>query len=112
MSEFAWWLLIVGLIGGGGLVWLVTTAGTSRPSAWLDDRGTPDGLESDWIQHELGQQGRSVSAADVTAVLELHRAWVAGEPSDEEGAEAWPADEANALPASRHPAARDEGLDH
>lgn len=92
MSEFAWWLLVVGLIGGGGLVWLVTTAGTSRPSAWLRDRTEPDGLEVGWIEHELGAQGRSVSAADVTAVLELHRSWAAGAPSDDDG-DGWPDDE-------------------
>lgn len=92
MSEFAWWLLVVGLIGGGGLVWLVTTAGTSRPSAWLRDRSEPDGLEVSWIEHELGEKGRSVSTADVTAVLELHRSWTAGAASDDD-ADAWPEDE-------------------
>ncbi|MFP5342888.1 MAG: hypothetical protein ACLGIJ_08195 [Candidatus Limnocylindria bacterium] len=73
-AGFDWWLLIVGLVVGGGLVWFVL----------LDIRRDEDAVgaaerrvEAGWIADILTEEGRPVSAAVAERVLELHAAYLA-----------------------------------
>ena len=93
MSEFSWWLLIVGLVVGAGLVWLVL-ADSSRREADIEARELP--AEAAWIAEAMADQGRPIDQSDAEEVLRLHRAYLAGPPPDEpkEGDEADERDEA------------------
>lgn len=84
MSEFSWWLLIVGLVVGAGLVWLVL-ADSSRREVDVEARELP--AEAAWIADAMADQGRPIDQSDAEEVLRLHRAYLAGPPPDEpEGA--------------------------
>jgi hypothetical protein len=97
-AEFNWWLLIVGLVIGGGLVWLVL----------LDSRRREDevsagerALEAAWLSEALAAEGTTVSPAAAERVLQLHAEYLAGSvpPADEPG----PAPAAPARPAEPSP---------
>ena len=78
-AEFNWWLLIVGLVVGAGLVWLVV-ADSRRRDADVTDRERAG--EARWIGAALGEAGRTVEDEDVLAVLRLHEAYLAAAPPD------------------------------
>ena len=80
MSEFSWWLLIVGLVVGAGLVWLVL-ADSSRREADVEARELP--AEAAWIADAMADQGRPIDQSDAEEVLRLHRSYLAGPPPDE-----------------------------
>jgi hypothetical protein len=86
-AEFNWWLLIVGLVIGAGLVWLIL-ADSARRDADVSDRERAS--EARWIAEALHDQGRRVSAADVLEVLDLHRSYLGAPPPDEPEDEAEP----------------------
>ena len=89
MSEFNWWLLIVGLVVGAGLVWLILADSQRRESAAADeDLAT----ESDWIAETLAQAGQPTDSASVEQVLRLHRTWLASLPPED--ADGWSEDAA------------------
>lgn len=79
-AEFNWWLLIVGLVVGAGLVWLVI-ADTRRREADVAD-GEREG-EARWIASAMGDASRSVTDDDVLDVLRLHAAYLAASPPDD-----------------------------
>jgi hypothetical protein len=79
-AEFNWWLLIVGLVVGAGLVWLVL-ADSARKDADVNQRERAG--EARWIGQELRRAGRPVSDDQVLDVLELHEAYLAAPPPDE-----------------------------
>ncbi len=79
-AEFNWWLLIVGLVIGAGLVWLILADNTRR-EADISERER--GSEARWIAEALHDQGRRVSAEDVLDVLDLHRSYLGAPPPDE-----------------------------
>ena len=79
-AEFNWWLLIVGLVIGAGLVWLIL-ADSSRREADVTERERRS--EVRWIAAALQDQGRRVSDDDVSDVLDLHRAYLEAPPPDE-----------------------------
>jgi hypothetical protein len=81
MSEFNWWLLIVGLVVGAGLVWLVL-ADSARREADVDARELP--AEAAWIADSMADQGRPIDRSDAEEVLRLHRAYLSGPPPDDE----------------------------
>ena len=66
-AEFNWWLLIVGLVVGAGLVWLVV-ADTRRREADVADREREG--EARWIASAMTDAGRAVDddIADLDAV--------------------------------------------
>jgi hypothetical protein len=89
-AEFNWWLLIVGLVIGAGLVWLIL-ADSARREADISERER--GSEARWIAGALQDHGRRVSAEDVLEVLDLHRSYLGAPPPDEPDDEEGPATE-------------------
>jgi hypothetical protein len=79
-AEFNWWLLIVGLVIGAGLVWLIL-ADSSRREA--DVTARERAAEARWIAAELRRGGRGIDDDDVADVLDLHAAYLAAPPPDE-----------------------------
>ena len=78
MAEFQWWLLLVGLVAGGGLVAVVSMDSRRREQdiGELEQRA-----EATWIADQLA--GRSgPDAADVEAVLRAHREYLSLQPPD------------------------------
>ena len=80
-AEFNWWLLIVGLVIGAGLVWLVLADSRRRDSDILEREREGEAL---WIADTLADSGRPVDADDVLEVLRLHADYLAAGPPDEE----------------------------
>ena len=83
-AEFNWWLLILGVVGGAGLVWLVLGTWGRR-----DDASTNE-VESEaaWISMAMAEQGEELDPATAAAVLRLHRAYLA---TDGGAADEWQA---------------------
>jgi len=79
-AEFNWWLLIVGLVVGAGLVWLIL-ADASRREA--DVTRQERAGEARWIAERLRADGRSLSDEDVEDVLDLHAVYLTAPPPDE-----------------------------
>jgi hypothetical protein len=79
-AEFNWWLLIVGLVIGAGLVWLIL-ADSSRREADVTERERA--AEARWIAAELRRAGRGVDDDDVADILDLHAAYLTAPPPDD-----------------------------
>jgi hypothetical protein len=79
MAEFQWWLLIVGIVAGAGLVAVVFMDGARREVDIADDERR---AEATWIASWLRSDGRALDPEDVDAVLRAHRAYVALPPPD------------------------------
>jgi len=91
-AEFNWWLLIVGLVIGAGLVWLIL-ADSSRREVDITTRERAG--EARWIGTELRRVGRRISDEEVEDVLELHASYLGAPPPDDplsdEAADEWTA---------------------
>jgi hypothetical protein len=79
MAEFQWWLLLVGLVAGGGLVAVVLLDGNRREQD-IEARELP--AEAEWIASRLASTGRVLEVEDVEAVLREHREYKALPPPD------------------------------
>ena len=79
MAEFQWWLLIVGLVAGGGLVALVFMDGARREHE-IDERERP--AEATWISDRLAAEGRDVDPYTAEAVLWAHKEYLGLPPPD------------------------------
>jgi len=79
-SEFNWWLLIVGLVVGAGLVWLVVADSRRRE---VDVSEAERDGEARWIAEAMADAGRRVDGGDVLDILRLHAAYLAAAPPDE-----------------------------
>lgn len=99
-AEFNWWLLIVGLVIGAGLVYLVL-ADSSRRDADVLAEELP--REATWISMAMREEGRSIDPPTAERVLELHRAYLASPPPDRDDGEPL-APASPATPAVRRPA--------
>jgi hypothetical protein len=79
MAEFQWWLLLVGLVAGGGLVAVVSMDGKRREQdiGELERRA-----ETGWISERLAGAGQWIDPPTVDAVLRLHREYLALPPPD------------------------------
>lgn len=79
MAEFQWWLLLVGLVAGGGLVAVVTMDGKRREQdiGELERRA-----ETGWISERLSGSGQWIDAPTVDSVLRLHREYLGMPPPD------------------------------
>jgi hypothetical protein len=79
MAEFQWWLLIVGLVAGGGLVAVVSMEGRRRDEdiSELEQRA-----EATWIAERLATRAGPLDHATVEGVLRAHREYLALQPPD------------------------------
>jgi hypothetical protein len=78
-AEFNYWLLIVGLVVGGALVWLVV-ADSSRRDEDVLDAELP--AEAAWIADAIEARGERADPAAVERVLRLHRVYLTLPPPD------------------------------
>jgi hypothetical protein len=79
-DEFNWWLLIVGLVVGAGLVWLVVADSRRRE---VDVQEAEREGEARWIAEAMSDAGRPTDDRDVLDILHLHAAYLAAAPPDE-----------------------------
>jgi hypothetical protein len=79
-AEFNWWLLIVGLVVGAGLVWFVLMD-TRRREEDVDERERP--REALWLSRMLEDEGHDVSPDAAERLLALHRAYLEAPPPDD-----------------------------
>ena len=79
-AEFNWWLLIVGLVVGAGLVWFVRLA-SRRREIDVDDEERP--REAAWLSAMLGDEGHEVTPEAADRLLVLHRAYLEAPPPDD-----------------------------
>ena len=90
ISEFNWWLLLLGLVVGGGLTWLVL-AETRRREQDLEDEELPE--EAAWLEARLTEEGRPVPFDTIERVVQLHREYLAVIPPSDTPEDDWVADE-------------------
>jgi len=90
VAEFQWWLLLVGLVAGGGIVAVVFLDSSRRDADVADDERR---AEANWISIWLRGRGSKVTADDVEAVLRAHKDYLELPPPDRlvPVAEAYPA---------------------
>jgi hypothetical protein len=79
MAEFQWWLLLVGLVAGGGLVAVITMDGKRRE---VDLEELERRAEANWIAERLAGSGQWLDGPTVEAVLRLHREYLGMPPPD------------------------------
>ena len=79
-AEFNWWLLIVGLVVGAGLVWVVVMD-SRRREVDVDEQERP--REALWLSKMLADEGHDVSAETAERMLLLHRAYLELPPPDD-----------------------------
>jgi hypothetical protein len=102
-DQFAWWLLILGIAIGVGLVWLVTGR-LPREDADVDD--DERALEAAWISRTIAASGGEAPEPLVEEILELHRRYLAGPAFDP----LHPRFGDEADPAEDDPGAVDDGI--
>lgn len=73
-AEFNWWLLIVGLVIGAGLVWFVLLDPRRREDE-VTEVERP--IEAAWLSATLADDGILVSPSVAERVLALHAAYLA-----------------------------------
>ncbi len=79
-AEFNWWLLIVGLVVGAGLVWFVLMD-SRRRDVDIDERERP--REALWLSRMLADEGHQVSREAAERLLLLHRSYLEAPPPDD-----------------------------
>ena len=78
-AEFNWWLLIVGLVVGAGLVWFVVADQRRRE---VDIDAEERAHEAQWLSASLADEGHDLSPEMAERVLDLHRAYLEAPPPD------------------------------
>lgn len=73
MAEFQWWLLLVGIVAGGGLVAIVTMDSRRRDEDLADAERL---AEATWIADRLYAHDASLDPDTVAAVLRIHREYL------------------------------------
>ena len=90
-AEFNWWLLIVGLVLGAGLVWLVLADSRRRD---IDVPEHERAIEARWIAEAMTDAGRGLDDDEILEVLRLHYEYLGlGPPADPLDESADPDDE-------------------
>ena len=79
MADFQWWLLLVGLVAGGGLVAVMSMDGKRRE---VDLDALERVAEANWIAERLAGSAESVDGSTVESILRLHREYLAMPPPD------------------------------
>lgn len=73
MAEFQWWLLLVGLVAGGGLVAVVSMDSRRRDEDLAEAERR---AEATWIADRLYAQDPALDPDTVEAVLRVHREYL------------------------------------
>lgn len=76
-TEYAWWLLVVGLAVGAAVVWLLF-GGPGRDETDVDEEERAS--EAAWIGAAIEQAGGVAPVELVEQVLELHQAYLRHTP--------------------------------
>jgi hypothetical protein len=79
-AEFNWWILMVGLVVGAGLVWFVVADQRRRD---VDIDAEERAREALWLSTTLADEGARISPEVAERMLELHRAYLDAPPPDE-----------------------------
>lgn len=79
MAEFQWWLLLVGIVAGGGLVAIVTMDSRRRDEDLAEAERR---AEATWIADRLSVLDPALEVDAVEAVLQVHREYLALPPPD------------------------------
>ncbi len=79
-AEFNWWLLIVGLVVGAGLVWFVLMDARRR-EVDIDEHERP--REALWLSRMLADEGHDVSPDVAERLLLLHGTYLEAPPPDD-----------------------------
>jgi hypothetical protein len=79
-AEFNWWLLIVGLVVGAGLVWFVLMDARRR-EVDIDEQERP--REALWLSRMLADEGHDVSPDVAERLLLLHQTYLEAPPPDD-----------------------------
>ena len=79
IAGFDWWLLLVGIVGGAGLVWLVLADFRRHEDEIEADE---QALEAGWIADAITEPGRPLDAETTEEILRLHRAYLEGPAPD------------------------------
>ena len=79
MADFQWWLLLVGLVAGGGLVAVMSMDGKRRE---VDLDALERTAEANWISERLANSAEWVDGSTVEAILRLHRDYLGMPPPD------------------------------
>lgn len=87
IAGFDWWLLLVGIVGGAGIVWLVVADFRRRDEDVAADERAE---EASWIAEAITEVGRPIDDATVDDVLRLHRAYLEAPPPDLDPVGQWP----------------------
>jgi hypothetical protein len=80
MAEFQWWLLLVGLVAGGGLVAVVSMDGRRREEDLADLERE---AEANWIAERVRGLDRDIDARTVASILRIHREYLGLPPPDQ-----------------------------
>jgi len=80
IAEFNWWMLLVGLVVGGGLVWFVLADQRRRE---VDIDAEERAREALWLSANLADEGHKVTPEAAERLLALHRAYLEAPPPDE-----------------------------
>jgi hypothetical protein len=84
IAEFNWWMLVVGLVVGAGLVWFVLADQRRRE---VDIDAEERAREALWLSASLADEGREVTPETVERLLALHRTYLEAPPPDDVPAE-------------------------
>lgn len=79
MAEFQWWLLLLGLVAGGGIV-AVVYLDSARRDQDIGNQELP--AEAGWISDRLAARGVPIDPGAVEDVLLEHRAYRLEPPPD------------------------------
>jgi hypothetical protein len=79
-AEFNWWMLMVGLVVGAGLVWFVVADQRRRE---VDIDAEERAREALWLSASLADEGHDVSPEIAARLLALHRTYLEAPPPDE-----------------------------
>lgn len=80
MAEFQWWLLLVGLVAGGGLVAVVSMNGRRREDDLADLERE---AEANWITERVRGLDSDIDARTVASILRIHREYLSLPPPDQ-----------------------------
>ena len=85
-AEFNWWLLIVGLVVGAGLVWFVLLDSRRRE---VDVAAEERAREALWLSAALGEDGFDVPPEAMERALALHQDYLTAPPPDDPVPDGW-----------------------